>query len=143
MSTSDAPFGWRHALGCAAIIEATAAALVLGTAHAQQLDCKPASPQAITGNSNPAGKWAAWHCNGHVQIVVCATGHCTDAVINAAWWVWDRGATLADGNAALTKYKAGSICDPSVRAVWWPDRYKLKSVLGMSDDQVAAICPAR
>lgn len=35
MSTSDAPFGWRHALVCAAIIAATAAALVLGTAHAQ------------------------------------------------------------------------------------------------------------
>jgi len=118
-------------------------ALVLGAAHAQQLDCKPASPQAITGNSNPAGKWAAWHCNGHVQIVVCATGHCTDAVINAAWWVWDRGATLADGNAALTKYKAGSICDPSVRAVWWPDRYKLREQFGMSDAQVAAICTAK
>jgi len=124
-------------------LAAMAVAMVMGAAHAQQLDCEPVSPLAITGNSNPAGKWAAWHCNGHVQIVACATGHCTDAVINAAWWVWDRGATLADGNAALAKYQAGSICEPSVRAVWWLDRYKLKSVLGMSDAQVAAICPAR
>jgi hypothetical protein len=145
MSTSDAPFGWRHAIGCAVIIAGTVCALVLmcGKAHAQQFDCTPASPLGITGTSNPGGKWAAWMCGKRVQIVACAADHCTDAVINAAWWVWDRGATLADGNAALTKYKAGSICDPSVRAVWLPDRYKLKSVLGMSDDQVAAICPAR
>lgn len=145
MSTSDAPFGWRHAVGCAAIIATTAAALVLmcGKAHAQSVDCVPRSFGDVTGTSNAAGKWAAWRCPTRINIVACTTDHCTDAVLNAAWWVWDRGLSLADANAALAKYKAGSICEPSVRAVWWTDRYKLREQLGMSDAQVTAICPAK
>jgi len=99
-----------------AALIAGAFVMVTVSAHAQSVECVPASPLDITGTSNPGGKWAAWMCGKRVQIVACAADHCTDAVINAAWWVWDRGATLADGNAALTKYKAGSICEPSVRA---------------------------
>lgn len=145
MSTSDAPFGWLHALGCAAIIAATTAALVLmcGKAHAQQLDCLPTSPLGITGTSNLGGKWAGWRCNGRIQIVACAADHCTDAVLNAAWWVWDRGMSLVDANAALTKYSAGSICDPAVRGVWWSDRYKLQAKLAATDAELAALCPAK
>lgn len=143
MSTSDAPFGWRHAIGCAAIIAGTVCALVLmcGKAHAQQVECAPASPLDITGTSNPGGKWAAWMCGKRVQIVACAADHCTDAVINAAWWVWDRGLSVTDANAALKKYRAVSQCAPAVRAVWWPDRYKLRDKFGLTDQEVAAICP--
>lgn len=122
---------------------AGASALAMCSAQAQTVACNPASPLAITGTSNAAGKWAAWRCPTRINIVACTTDHCTDAVINAAWWVWDRGLSLSDANSALKKYNAGSVCEPAVIAVWWPDRYKLKSVLGMSDAQVAAICPAR
>lgn len=122
---------------------AVAVAMVMGAAHAQSVDCVPHAFSDITGTSNAAGKWAAWRCPTRINIVACTTDHCTDAVINAAWWVWGRGLSLSDANSALKKYNAGSVCEPAVIAVWWPDRYKLKSVLGMSDAQVAAICPAQ
>lgn len=122
---------------------ASALTLAVSCVNAQTLACIPTNPLAITGASNQAGKWAGWMCGDRVQIVACAADNCTDAVINAAGWVWDRGLSLADANAALAKYKAGSICEPSVRAVWWPDRYKLREQLGMSGAQVAAVCPAQ
>ena len=82
-------------------------------------------------------------CGGRVQIVACAADHCTDAALNAAWWVWDRGLSRVGANAVRAKYKAGSLCGPRGRAVWWPDRYKLSEQLGMSDAQVAAICRSK
>lgn len=125
-----------------AALIAGAAALAMASAQAQSVECVPASPLKITGTSNPGGKWAAWMCGKRVQIVACATDHCTDAMLNAGWWVWDRGFSLGDANAALKKYNATSHCDPAVRAVWWPDRYKLRDRFGLTDQQVAAICPA-
>lgn len=116
-------------------------AMAMTVAQAQQIQCMPASPLSITGTSNAVGKWAGWMCDGKPEIVACTTDHCTDAVINAGWWVWDRGLNLSDANAALKKYGAVSKCDPLIRAVWWPDRYKLREKLGMSDTDIAAICP--
>lgn len=86
---------------------AGASALAMCSAQAQTVACNPASPLAITGTSNAAGKWAAWRCPTRINIVACTTDHCTDAVINAAWWVWDRGLSLSDANSALKKYNAG------------------------------------
>jgi len=126
-----------------AALIAGACALAMASAQAQSVECVPASPLEITGTSNHEGKWAAWMCGKRVQIVACSTDHCTDAAINAAWWVWDRGLSVTDANAALKKYNAVSQCDPAVRAVWWPDRFKLREQLGMSDAEIAAICPAR
>jgi len=109
--------------------------------QAQQLSGLPTSPFTVTGSSNPYGKWAGWMYGGKLQVVACTTDHCTDAVMNAAWWVWDRGLGLTDANAALTKYGAVSICETSVRAVWWNDRYKLKNKFNLTDTDLSTVCP--
>lgn len=70
-------------------------------AHAQQVTCIPASTAAVTGASNPNGKWFAYRCGAKIEIVACTTDHCTDAVVNAVWWVVERGVLLADANSAL------------------------------------------
>ncbi len=142
MRTSDAPFGLRHAIGCAAIIAATACALLLlcGGAQAQSVDCAPMRFNDLTGTSNAAGKWAAWRCQNGINVVACSSDQCTDAALNAAWWVATHAVDVAGANYALTKHQAASICAPAVKAVWWPDRYKLREQLGMSDAEIAAIC---
>lgn len=145
MSTSDAPFGWRHALGCAAIIAGTAAALLLlcGIVHAQTVNCVPASLQAVTGKVSDRGAWAATRCPNGINIIACATDHCTSAVMTAAMWIASHPVGVSGANYALAKYGAGGICAPAVKAVWWPDRFLLKQDLNATDAQVAAICPGR
>lgn len=122
---------------------ALAVLLLCGVAHAQTVACVPHGLSDLTGKSTAAGKWAAWRCPSGLQIVACATDHCTDAVLNAAWWVATHGIDTAGANYAMAKHGAISFCDPAVRAVWWPDRFLLKQDLAGTDAELAALCPAK
>ncbi len=61
--------------------------------------------------------------------------------IGLASYLASTGADINAVNWALKKYSAGSPCTPEIKNVWWQDRWKFKQHLGLTDNQIAAICP--
>ena len=124
-----------------AALLAGALALVLSAAQAGTVSCTPTLLTKVTTDSNSVGRWGAYMCGKDPHIFACRNKACTDAVLNAVSYLATMGSDVKAVNAALVKYKAGGRCDPAVKAVWWPSRYKLVRDLGMTTQEVNALCP--
>lgn len=82
-------------------------------------------------------------CGKDAHIFACQKGACTKAVLNAASYLASTGSGVKAVNDALAKYKADDRCAPAVKAVWWPERYKLIRDLRMTAEEVSAVCPTK
>lgn len=105
--------------------------------------CVPSFIKDVTTGTTDLGMWGAYMCGKDVHVFACRKEACTQAVLNAVSYLATTGADTKAVNAGLVKYKAGGRCDPAVKAVWWPERYKLIRDLRMTEEEVNAICPTK
>lgn len=100
-------------------------------AQAGPIECLPrplGSGTSALVKRTPAGQFAAWKCNGSINVVVCEKRTCGLVATQEAIAKWASDATLDGLRAAITSTGRDPFSDPLLTAVWHPYRAQIEAL---------------